>query len=238
VLPRRLAVAVRPVHGWIYTDLGGFLRLLLARTPLRRLLGRAPEPPEQELSVAPRGGPRRTGQAALEPAALRRRGTPAPAPALRRQGTPRRRGRYRSPGEPAARLLPRRRWRPEGSAAAAAAACRPPAGTLAHARQAWAPPAEHAEPAGGGGGHGGAATAGWRRSAGHAGAMRAPRSGAGGAEARAVCATGGISFVDRRLRRVRRRHSCFLAPNPACNPVEKASSVGGLGQLLWSHYNL
>ncbi|CAO2191190.1 unnamed protein product [Urochloa humidicola] len=48
----------------------------------------------------------------------------------------------------------------------------------------------------GGGGHGGAA-AGWRRrSAGHAGAKRATGADdAGGAEARAVCVTGGISFV-------------------------------------------
>jgi len=43
---------------------------------------------------------------------------------------------------------------------------------------------------GGGGGHG--AAAGWRRSA---GAKRAPGAGAGGADARAVCVTGGISFV-------------------------------------------
>ncbi|NP_001288486.1 cinnamoyl-CoA reductase 1 [Zea mays] len=36
---------------------------------------------------------------------------------------------------------------------------------------------------------------GWRRSAGHADAKRAPRGDAGGAAARAVCVTGGISFV-------------------------------------------
>jgi hypothetical protein len=42
---------------------------------------------------------------------------------------------------------------------------------------------------------GGGAAAGWRRSAGPAGAKRAPGGGAGGAEARAVCVTGGISFV-------------------------------------------
>ncbi|CAL4948533.1 unnamed protein product [Urochloa decumbens] len=51
--------------------------------------------------------------------------------------------------------------------------------------------------AGGGGGHGGAA-AGWRRrSAGHSGAKRATGAddAAGAAGARAVCVTGGISFV-------------------------------------------
>jgi hypothetical protein len=36
---------------------------------------------------------------------------------------------------------------------------------------------------------------GWRRSAGHADAKRAPRGNAGGAVARAVYVTGGISFV-------------------------------------------
>jgi hypothetical protein len=45
----------------------------------------------------------------------------------------------------------------------------------------------------GGGGH--EAAGGWRRSAGHADAKRSPGGDAGGAAARAVCVTGGISFV-------------------------------------------
>jgi hypothetical protein len=44
-----------------------------------------------------------------------------------------------------------------------------------------------------GGGH--EAAGGWRRSAGHADAKRSPGGDAGGAAARAVCVTGGISFV-------------------------------------------